>query len=173
VVSAGQYGVALDQLVYSFDTPDQGLTAEEVAPLAEALAAWTAGHAGSALIARTIDDVVVIRDRRHGWAPADHVLEDPREIAAWRALETGRAPHGVLAEQNRAWHPDDFGHWLGLLREAGLVFTDGRLWITLPTSPTVPRTTPLPLTVLTPSAVTTEASPRAGGFATRTPGKPS
>ena len=142
----------LAELVYSFDTPDQGLTAAEVTPLVDALAAWTAGYAGSALIARTIGDVVVIRDRRHGWAPADHVLEHPREIAAWRALETGRAPLRVLAEQNHEWDPDDFDHWLRRLGEAGLVFTDGTLWITLATSPTVARKTHLPLSVLTPSA---------------------
>jgi ribosomal peptide maturation radical SAM protein 1 len=142
----------LAELVYSFDTPDQGLTAEEVKPLADALGAWTAGYAGSALIVRTIGDVVVIRDRRHGWAPADHVLEHPREIAAWRALETGRAPLRVLADQNHEWDPDDFGHWLRRLAEAGLVFTDGNLWITLATSPATARRTRLPLPVLTPSA---------------------
>lgn len=146
----------LAELVYSFDTPDQGLTAEEVGPLVDALAAWTAGYAGSALIARTIGDVVVIRDRRHGWAPVDHVLEHPREIAAWRALETGRAPLRVLAElnheQNHDWDPDDFDHWLRRLGVAGLVFTDGDLWITLATSPAVAGQAHLPLSVLTPSA---------------------
>ncbi|MEU0529206.1 RiPP maturation radical SAM C-methyltransferase [Amycolatopsis tolypomycina] len=128
----------LARLVYSFDTPDQGLSEDEVAPLVAALATWTEGYPGSTLTARELGDVMVIRDRRAGWPALDHVLEDPAEIDAWRLLSAGRSPRALLRELaglGHAWHPTDLSVWLRRLAAAGLVYTDGNLWISLPTGP--------------------------------------
>jgi ribosomal peptide maturation radical SAM protein 1 len=127
----------LQDLVYLFDTPPQGLTEEQVAPLKEAVEAWIRHYPASSLHQLEADGIIVLRDRRVGWPAADHLLEAPRERAAWRELEHGRSAQGLLrrlAQADQPWDIDGLTHWLGELRERGLVFTEGGRWVSLATT---------------------------------------
>lgn len=128
----------LDDLVYSFDTPDQGLTTAEAAPLTAALGDWKARYPASVLAAREFGDMVVIRDRRVGWPAADYVMTDPDELTAWRALESGRTPLALFRELAGAgvgWTEGQVKGWLRMLQQHGLVFVGAGAWISLPTTP--------------------------------------
>uniref|UniRef100_UPI003F49808B RiPP maturation radical SAM C-methyltransferase n=1 Tax=Actinomadura sp. CA-154981 TaxID=3240037 RepID=UPI003F49808B len=128
----------LHDLVYLFDTPQRGLSAEQVEPLEAAVRTWTAGYQDSSLRRHDHGDAIVLRDRRVGWPAADHVLEDPRERHAWHELEHGRSEQGLLrrlAEAGFAWRSEELTHWLHTLHERGLTFTEGRRWVALATTP--------------------------------------
>jgi hypothetical protein len=128
----------VSKISYTRSTQPAGLTEEQAEPLREALRRWDQRHRHSALNAREIDGVLVVRDRRSGWPPADYVLDDPREIAAWRLLEHGRSPqalHRRLADAGTPWAEPDLHAWLNDLRSHGLVFREGGQWVTLPTTP--------------------------------------
>jgi ribosomal peptide maturation radical SAM protein 1 len=127
----------LQDLVYLFDTPPRGLTEEQVAPLKEAVEVWIRHYPASSLHQLAVDGIIVLRDRRVGWPAADHLLEAPREQAAWRELEHGRSTPGLLrrlAEADQAWDIDGLTYWLSELRERGLVFTEGDRWVSLATT---------------------------------------
>lgn len=127
----------LHDLVYLFATPSRGLDDDEVAPLADAVAAWIRDYADSSLVRAELDGVTVIRDRRVGWPGADYLLETDRERHAWRELEHGRSVPGLvrkLEEQGIDWPAASLTRWLGDLREHGLVFTEGGRWVALATA---------------------------------------
>jgi hypothetical protein len=128
----------LTDLVYSFDTHDQGLTTGEAEPLNAALNQWKANYPTSFLSVRHINGALVVRDRRVGWPAVDHLIDDEREIAAWTDLTHGRSVRALLRNLTAAgivWTDEDLLTWLHHLRRNGLVFTDADRWITLPTSP--------------------------------------
>ncbi|RZS45149.1 ribosomal peptide maturation radical SAM protein 1 [Herbihabitans rhizosphaerae] len=128
----------LHDLVYLFDTPDRGLTAEQVAPLNEAVRRWIDGYPDSSLVSTRTAAGIVIRDRRIGWPAADHLLDDERQCVAWQELEHGRSVRGLLrrlADAGLAWDEDGLTGWLDELRAHGLVFTEGGRWVGLATSP--------------------------------------
>lgn len=127
----------LADLVYVFDTPPRGLTEEQAAPLHEAVKAWIRAYPSSSLHQLDTGECVIVRDRRSGWPPADHVFEAPVELRAWRELGHGRSVPGLLrrlADAGLAWDPEELRRWLGELRERGLVFTEGGRWVTLATA---------------------------------------
>jgi ribosomal peptide maturation radical SAM protein 1 len=127
----------LQDMVYLFDTPPRGLTEEQAAPLQQAVETWIRHYPASSLRQVAADGIIVIRDRRAGWPAADHLLEAPRELAAWRELEHGRSPAALLrrlAGADRAWDPGELMHWLYELRERGLAFTEGGRWVSLATT---------------------------------------
>ncbi|MGW4094006.1 RiPP maturation radical SAM C-methyltransferase [Nocardia sp. NPDC004750] len=128
----------LADLVYEFDTPDQGITEEQVAPLNAAIALWQERYPRSSLLRKDIDDVLIIRDRRFGWAAQDYVFADPREREAWAELEHGRtvpALHRNLASAGFAWGEAELQEWLATQLANGLVFTEGGRWLALATTP--------------------------------------
>jgi hypothetical protein len=127
----------LQDMVYLFDTPPQGLTEEQAAPLQQAVETWIRDYPASSLRQVAADGIIVIRDRRAGWPAADHLLEAPRELAAWRELEHGRSPAALLrrlAGAGRVWDPAGLLCWLCELRERGLAFTEGGRWVSLATT---------------------------------------
>ncbi|RJQ76797.1 RiPP maturation radical SAM protein 1 [Pseudonocardiaceae bacterium YIM PH 21723] len=115
-------------LVYAFDTPDQGLTDAQAEPLHGAIARWRDHHPASALTQSRQEDTILIIDRRAGFPAADHRIRRPEHLAVWRELQHGRSlpaltrATGVVADD-----------WLAELREAGLVCVAGDRWLALPT----------------------------------------
>jgi ribosomal peptide maturation radical SAM protein 1 len=127
----------LDDLVYLFDTPSQGLTDEQTEPLRAAVDAWSRAYPQSTLHRMDVGGTVVLRDRRTGWPRTDHVLETPRERQAWQVLENGCSLPGLLrklGDAGLAWDPDELSRWSDGLRERGLVFVEGDRWIGLATT---------------------------------------
>jgi ribosomal peptide maturation radical SAM protein 1 len=125
----------LGDLVYLFGTPDQGLTEEQAAALHEAAGMWARDHPSSSLHRIDAEGCLIVRDRRAGRPQEDHVLEEPRERAAWNELEHGRSLHGLLrALADHRWDPEELSCWLGELRERGLVFTESGRWVALATA---------------------------------------
>jgi ribosomal peptide maturation radical SAM protein 1 len=127
----------LHDLVYLFETPPSGLTEEQIEPLRIATREWARDHPVSSLRRLEADGVFVLEDRRAGWPPADHTLEDPRERRAWLELEHGRTPTGLLRRLEEAllpWDADELHRWLHGLRERGLVFVEGGRWVGLTTT---------------------------------------
>jgi hypothetical protein len=123
--------------VYLFDTPPRGLTEEQAAPLNQAVEQWIRDYPASSLHQVAVDGVMVIRDRRTAWPAADHLIEAPRELAAWRELEHGRSAPALLrrlAGAALAWDLDGLMRWLSELRERGLAFTEGERWVSLATT---------------------------------------
>ncbi|MGO4648172.1 RiPP maturation radical SAM C-methyltransferase [Nocardia sp. 2YAB30] len=128
----------LADLVYEFDTPDQGITEEQVAPLDAAIAVWQARYSESSLLRSEIDGVLIIRDRRFGWAGNDYVFTDPKERETWAELEHGRtipALHRNLASAGFDWDEVELEEWLAVQLANGLVFTEGARWLGLATTP--------------------------------------
>ncbi|MEV5650996.1 RiPP maturation radical SAM C-methyltransferase [Nocardia sp. NPDC052254] len=128
----------LADLVYEFDTPDHGITQEQVAPLDAAIAEWQAQYPQSSLLRREVDGMLIIRDRRFGWAARDHVFTDPRERETWVELEHGRTISGLhrsLAAAGFSWDAAELAQWLATQLEYGLVFTEGGRWLALATTP--------------------------------------
>ncbi|MEU4343135.1 RiPP maturation radical SAM C-methyltransferase [Nocardia sp. NPDC023852] len=128
----------LADLVYEFDTPDQGITEKQVAPLNSAIDVWQAHYSASSLLRRDIDGVLIIRDRRFGWAADDYVFTDPRERETWAELEHGRtipALHRNLASAGFPWGEAELEEWLAAQLANGLVFTEGGRWLGLATTP--------------------------------------
>jgi len=98
---------------------------------------WIRDYPASSLRQVAADGIIVIRDRRAGWPAADHLLEAPRELAAWHELGHGRSAAALLrrlAGAGRAWDPDGLLDWLHELRERGLAFTEGGRWVSLATT---------------------------------------
>jgi ribosomal peptide maturation radical SAM protein 1 len=127
----------LADMVYMFDTAPSGVSDEFAALLADAVGTWQADHAGSTLVRRVVDDVLVLRDRRAGWSHEDHLIEHPRERQAWLHLEHGRSAAGLarkLADDGMPWDIEDVSRWLAGLAERGLVLTEGGRWVALATT---------------------------------------
>ncbi|MFQ6398801.1 RiPP maturation radical SAM C-methyltransferase [Nocardia sp. KC 131] len=128
----------LADLVYEFDTPDQGITDEQVAPLDAAITVWRARYSESSLLRNDIDGVLIIRDRRLGWAADDYVFTDPRDKETWAELEHGRtipALRRSLACAGFLWDEAELDEWLATQLANGLVFTEGGRWLGLATTP--------------------------------------
>ncbi|MET0234100.1 MAG: RiPP maturation radical SAM C-methyltransferase [Kibdelosporangium sp.] len=126
----------LAELAYTFDTPPQGITESEAAPLYAWNAHWARHYPGSTLTWRELDNLIIIRDRRAGWPAQDYVLDTEAERLAWAELIHGRSTAALsraLAET--AWDLARLEAWLAELRDHGLVFTDGTSWLALPTDP--------------------------------------
>ncbi|MCX4806441.1 RiPP maturation radical SAM C-methyltransferase [Streptomyces sp. NBC_01214] len=125
----------LADLVYLFDTPPRGIGGRTEDRLARAVADWRAGHAGSTLLMEPgADGGLLVHDRRHGWPARTHRLGG-WEAAAFRHLEHGRsgpALRRLLTEEGRPVPPERLTEWLGEGVSLGLLFFDGRSYVSLP-----------------------------------------
>ncbi|WP_406737629.1 RiPP maturation radical SAM C-methyltransferase [Streptomyces sp. NBC_00853] len=125
----------LTDLVYLFDTPPRGIGGRTEERLARAVEDWRAGHAGSTLLMEPgADGGLLVHDRRHGWPARTHRLSG-WEAAAFRHLEHGRsgpALRRLLAEEGHPVRPERLAQWLGEGVSLGLLFFDGRSYVSLP-----------------------------------------
>jgi ribosomal peptide maturation radical SAM protein 1 len=127
----------LADMVYLYDCPDGGIVDAREVELQQAVADWQERHGPSYLKAHRAEDVVYIDDGRVGWPPRRHVIDDPRQAAAYVALADDSTPDGIVRQVAAAGQSatvGDVATWLRLWKVAGLVFEDGGRWVALATS---------------------------------------
>jgi ribosomal peptide maturation radical SAM protein 1 len=134
----------LTDLVYLFDTEDAGIGGETENRLKAAVAQWRAGHHTSRLLFEEAEGdtgegadpaALLVHDRRHGRPPATHRFTG-WAAAALRRLEDGRtesALHRLLTEDGHRVSPEALREWLQHAFALGLLFRDGRTYVSLPT----------------------------------------
>lgn len=127
----------LADLVYLFDTPPAGIGGGTEARLKAAARDWYTGHPASTLVLEqpTGDEVLLVHDRRHGWPRRTHRLTG-WHAAALRHLEAGRtrsALHRLLTAGGDPPTGAELDAWLGEAVALGLLFDDGRSYVSLPT----------------------------------------
>ncbi|GAA1361426.1 RiPP maturation radical SAM C-methyltransferase [Streptomyces beijiangensis] len=130
----------LSDLVYLFDTEDAGIGGEVESQLKRAVAVWRAGHGGSTLVMEEAGqqegvDVLLVHDRRQGWPLRTHRMTGWQAVAL-RLLEDGRtepALHRKLTGDGLEVSAGEVGEWLQDALAAGLLFRDGRTYVSLPT----------------------------------------
>lgn len=122
------YGLPAEELqdmVFFFDAPPQGIGAETEARLKDAVGAWPGLHVGSYLHLETDDDAWLIVDSRRGWPERTVRFASPFECEAIAALHR---PHSAasllraLEEAGIAATGDEVRAFLERLLEAGFVF---------------------------------------------------
>ncbi|MFF5261842.1 RiPP maturation radical SAM C-methyltransferase [Actinomadura viridis] len=132
----------LNDLVYLFDTPPAGVSADLERRLQEAAGRWRDAYPVSTLIMRDAGEGrLLVEDRRAGWPQADHVFTG-WQADAYRALERGRTPAalarllggstGVGVDMDVKVDVDVDG-WLREQVERGFVFCDGGTHLALAT----------------------------------------
>jgi ribosomal peptide maturation radical SAM protein 1 len=130
----------LADLVYLFDTPDAGIAGEVEERLKKAVEEWLVGYPESFLLLEEDgedgdEDALVVHDRRHGRPHRTHRFTGWR-AAALRRLEDGRtepALHRLLTDAGHAVRAEELSEWLGHALSLGLLFRDGRTYVSLPT----------------------------------------
>ncbi|WP_327667422.1 RiPP maturation radical SAM C-methyltransferase [Streptomyces sp. NBC_00485] len=125
----------LTDLVYLFDTEDAGLGGEAEARLKQAVERWLLGHPSSTLTFEEDGDALFVHDRRRGWPSRTHRFTG-WQADALRLLESGRnaaALHRLLTEDGHPPTPGQVAGWLRRALELGLLFRDGRTYVSLPT----------------------------------------
>ncbi|MFF2472889.1 RiPP maturation radical SAM C-methyltransferase [Streptomyces sp. NPDC058066] len=130
----------LTDLVYLFTTDDAGIGGETESRLERAVAAWRDGHHGSSLVLEEAEpedgvDVLLVHDRRHGWPRRTHRLTG-WQAQALRRLEDGRtepALHRLLTGDGHDIPAGELSGWIQQAEATGLVFRDGRTYVSLPT----------------------------------------
>ncbi|WP_326827923.1 MULTISPECIES: RiPP maturation radical SAM C-methyltransferase [unclassified Streptomyces] len=130
----------LADLVYLFATDDAGIGGETESRLKRAVAAWRDGHHGSSLVMEEAEpedgvDVLLVHDRRHGWPRRTHRLTG-WQAQALRRLEDGRtepALHRLLTGDGHDIPAEGLSGWIQQAQATGLVFRDGRTYVSLPT----------------------------------------
>ncbi|MCJ0872076.1 RiPP maturation radical SAM C-methyltransferase [Streptomyces sp. AP-93] len=125
----------LADLVYLFDTPPRGIGGSTEERLTRAAENWRAAHAGSTLLMESgADGELLVHDRRRGWPPRTHRLSG-WEAAAFLHLGHGRSEHALhrlLTEEGHPVTPGRLTEWLGENVSLGLLFFDGRSYVSLP-----------------------------------------
>ncbi|MFD7658193.1 RiPP maturation radical SAM C-methyltransferase [Actinosynnema sp. NPDC059797] len=124
-------------LVYLFDTPDQGLSEAEAAELVAQVHAWHDLYSDSYLQRLDEDGAIVLQDRRVGWPREDVLIEDPDLVAAYGELEQGRTFAALvrrLAEAGRRPDPDALREWVDALLRRGLLFSEAGGYLALATT---------------------------------------
>jgi ribosomal peptide maturation radical SAM protein 1 len=127
----------LHDMVYMFDTPNQGLTDGEARELRAMVDRWRDGYPDSSLTWRDDGSSIVIEDRRIGWPAAEHRIDSAELCAAYRCLEEGRSVQGLrrrLETLGYAVAVDKLDAWLAELAANGLVFEENGQWISLATT---------------------------------------
>lgn len=125
----------LTDLVYLFDTEDAGLGGEAEARLKQAVERWLLGHPSSTLTFEEDGDALFVHDRRRGWPSRTHRFTG-WQADALRLLESGRnaaALHRLLTGNGHPLTPGQVAEWLRRALELGLLFRDGRTYVSLPT----------------------------------------
>lgn len=134
------YGLSendVHDMVYLFDTPDQGLTDEDAAPLHKLLDHWSDGYSDSDLQRWNVDDAIVLQDRRVGWLTEDLIIDKPDLVAAYNELESGRTAvslYNRLVDAGRNPDIDSLRRWIAELFERGLLFEERGYFVTLATA---------------------------------------
>jgi ribosomal peptide maturation radical SAM protein 1 len=130
----------LHDMVYLFDTPPQGLSDDDAAPLRDLISRWVDRYPDSTLEHLDEPGATVLRDRRIGWPAGDFRIEEPRWRAAYRALAPGHSIPALLralAADGVEIGPDEMDTWLHDMSDRGFVMTENDQWISLATD-TVP-----------------------------------
>ena len=116
----------LEDLVYLFDTPDCGLTEDEIGTLRAAVKHWQAGYPQSSLTWIADGDDIVVRERRAGRRAGVVRLRGPEALlfAAFRRND------GIAAAIERVAGAGGFSHErvraaYDVLSDHGLLFVDG------------------------------------------------
>ncbi|MBT0769859.1 RiPP maturation radical SAM C-methyltransferase [Kineosporia sp. J2-2] len=116
----------LVDLAYIFEYQPRGISEAQARELHSAVDQWKAGYEHSSLSLRACGDSLTIRDRRAGWASADHVLRNDEAIV-YSTLERHLSLPGLKAAL-RAGGCDipekELSVLLGDWLEAGLVYRD-------------------------------------------------
>ncbi|MEQ4724360.1 RiPP maturation radical SAM C-methyltransferase [Nonomuraea sp. B19D2] len=125
----------LEQLVYLFDSPRQGVGEETESRLQDAIALWRRRFGRGTLSFSKSDGQLTVHDRRAGWPVRDHLLEPGGRAEAYLALGRGRTPksletflrdtHGITPGYGR------IATWLDEFTAHGLVFAEAGRYIAL------------------------------------------
>ncbi|WP_067449843.1 RiPP maturation radical SAM C-methyltransferase [Actinomadura macra] len=126
----------LADIAYLFETPDRGIGGATVAALKAAFDVWRGAYAGSSLTHRAVGGRLHLYDRRGGRRAADHVLDDPAEVAAYAALARGRSPESLARHLSASgWRVGDSwpAAFVDDLAALGLVYRESGRAVTLST----------------------------------------
>ncbi|WP_308198393.1 RiPP maturation radical SAM C-methyltransferase [Actinomadura terrae] len=126
----------LNDVAYLFETPDQGVGGATLAGLKAAFDAWREAYATSALTHRAVAGRLHLYDRRAGRRAADHVLDDPAEVAAYTALGRGRSAESLARHLAADGWPVDAAWtstFIADLAALGLVYRESGRAVTLST----------------------------------------
>jgi ribosomal peptide maturation radical SAM protein 1 len=128
------------ELVFMFDTPDQGISDQDALPLAALVKQWRELYSDSILQRDDLPDgAILLQDRRANWPHEDLVIDEPALVAAYDELEYGRTQAAVLDRVVKAGHDLDaerLAHWIDGLVARGLVFTEQGSYLALATTAT-------------------------------------
>ncbi|WP_131737614.1 RiPP maturation radical SAM C-methyltransferase [Actinomadura roseirufa] len=139
----------LTDVAYLFETPDRGVGGTTLRNLKAAFDHWRDAYPGSSLTHRAVDGRLHLYDRRTACAHADHVLDEPVEVAAYAALSRGRSPESLARTLASAGWPVDAA-WSSAfvddLADLGLVYRESGRAVTLSTEhdPTLVKGTAIP-----------------------------
>ncbi|HEX6681355.1 MAG TPA: RiPP maturation radical SAM C-methyltransferase [Candidatus Limnocylindrales bacterium] len=125
--------VELNELAYAFEHEQRGIDDRGEARLGAAVETWRRDHAASRLSVAAVESSVVIRDRRVGFEPRDHIL-DGVAASLYLTLTRHLSIPGLVAAADAARLAVSAGQIERLLREwfdAGLVFEDGGAWVAI------------------------------------------
>ncbi|ARP73096.1 RiPP maturation radical SAM protein 1 [Streptomyces pluripotens] len=123
-------------LAYVFDVPARGIGVQTTNRLNEALRQWQEAHLTSRLTHVDLGDRIVFANRRRAFTWRSHVIDDPRELAAFRLLAQPHTPAALtrkITVRGEGDAPDEsavrrvLDRWLDL----GLVFTDAGSYVHL------------------------------------------
>lgn len=124
----------LADLAYLFGTPDAGIGENIAGKLQTATDTWRDLYPRSSLTYAERDEELVIHDRRANRPAAEYRLDDPVQVAAYRALRRRATLDGLrhrLTEFGYEVSPDRLAHFLRELKRLGLVFEDDGLYVAL------------------------------------------
>lgn len=125
----------LSDLVYLFETEVAGIRGETEERLKAAVEEWVVGHPRSRLVVEEKHGDLLVHDRRYGW-PRQTLQFTGWEAAALRRLEEGRtepALHRLLTDDGHDVQANTLSEWLQQALLLGLLFRDGRTYVSLPT----------------------------------------
>lgn len=128
----------LMDIVYVFDTEEQGVEARVINDMQRAVETWEQAYkAGSTLTRRETPHGILIEDRRIGWPSRDYVISDPVSLVLCRALYKPRGipflaslirkEGHVVSDEGLIARLDDF-------KKKGLVFEDDTTFVALATT---------------------------------------
>ncbi|HEX6288850.1 MAG TPA: RiPP maturation radical SAM C-methyltransferase [Herpetosiphonaceae bacterium] len=139
----------LEDMVYLFETDEAGIRDATARRLQDAVIEWSALYYESSLTYRQVNGVLHISDRRANRAPADIIIEQPRDVAAYLLLRRGMtqaALERALIEE--ALPIDGLDRWIGDMKRQGLIFEEAGTYLSLATlaNPARVRIQPAPAT---------------------------
>ncbi|HEY2576025.1 MAG TPA: RiPP maturation radical SAM C-methyltransferase [Streptosporangiaceae bacterium] len=113
----------LADLVYQFDTDDQGIGRQRSQQMRAAIRAWKDAYPASSLTCtRLPDGSAVITDRRVGWPERQTRLTPGAQCAAYEAMRTSRTVRAIAGRVGIS--AGQIAGWVREWRDLGLVFED-------------------------------------------------